>query len=96
MHVLLKTTFVALLLGTSVAASAWADKATAADCSSAARRTELEGGGIGTVTQVTRKTEFEGGGVGTVTAMTHKTESEGGGIGTANQPTRLAEAAPCK
>jgi hypothetical protein len=95
MHPLLKTTFVALLLGISAAASALADKATAMDCSSVARPTESEGSGVGSVDLSARKTESEGSGVGSVD-LARRTESEGSGVGSVSQSNRLAAATPCK
>jgi hypothetical protein len=96
MKLFLKATLVALSLGTAVAGSAMADNASAPGCPSAARQTEAEGGGVGSVGQVTRKTEAEGGGVGSVNAVTRKTEAEGGGVGSVGQATQMATAAPCR
>jgi hypothetical protein len=89
-------TFAALLLGTTVCASALADNPIATGCRPAVARAEAEGGGVGTVNNATRKAEAEGGGVGSVSAATRKAEAEGGGVGSVNQPTRLASALPCK
>jgi hypothetical protein len=90
MHVLLRATLVALLLGASVSASTWADNVAATGCGSAAKQTEAEGGGVGSQNLVTHKTESEGGGVGSANLKTRKT-----GAATADQPTNMAATAPC-
>ena len=63
MRLLTKTTFAALLLGTSLAAPVLADNAATAGCGMAAHRTDAEGGGWqpapGTAV---RRTDAEGGG----------------------------------
>jgi hypothetical protein len=96
MRVLLRAAFVACSLGTTLAGSAIANHAAAAGCTSVAKQTESEAGGVGSVGAVTRKTESEGGGVGSVNAVTRKTEAEGGGVGSVNQPTAMSAADPCR
>ena len=88
-------TFVALLFGTTICASALADNL-ATGCRPAVARAEAEGGGVGSVNSATRKAEAEGGGVGSISNATRKAEAEGGGVGSVNQPTRLASTQPCK
>jgi len=82
--------FAALLVSTTMAASAYA-AAPYTGCPAGFHRAESEGGGVGSVNAQTRKAESEGGGVGSVNAQTRKAESEGGGVGSVNARTRKAE-----
>jgi len=97
MRLLTKTTFAALLLGTSLAAPVLADNAATAGCGMAAHRTDAEGGGWqpapGTAV---RRTDAEGGGWQPAPGSARRTEADGAGVASGNQSTKLAEAAPCK
>jgi hypothetical protein len=91
--------FAALLLGSTIAASAMAQGNTSVGCPPGTQRAEAEGGGVGSETLRTRKAEAEGGGVGSETLRTRKAEAEGGGVGSENLKTRKAEAEapnPCR
>jgi hypothetical protein len=92
MRLLAATAFAALLLGTTVSMSAFADTAASTGCGSDAQRAESEGGGGGSAGNVTRKAEAEGGGVGSVGNVTRKAEAEGGGVGSVDNVTRKTEA----
>ncbi len=107
MQLLPRMAFAALLLGSTIAGSAFAAGPDSTGCAPGLQRAEQETGGVGTANQLTRKAESETGGVGTVNQLTRKAESETGGVGTVNQLTRKAEAetggvgqmasaAPCK
>ncbi len=91
MHLMTKTAFAALLLGSTMAGSAMAAPQAYVGCPGGYHRAEQEGGGVGSVTAATRKAEQEGGGVGSVTAATRKAEQEGGGVGSVTAATRKAE-----
>lgn len=79
----------ALLLGpiTAIPANAAADTG----CQPGVRHAETEGGGVGSVDNVTRKAETEAGGVGSVNNATRKAEAEPGGVG----GQRSTAATPC-
>ena len=84
MRLLQTTALAALLLGTTVSVSAFADTA---GCPPGTQKAESEGGGVGSVNLNTRKAEAEGGGVGSVNLATRKAESEGGGVGSVTEMT---------
>jgi hypothetical protein len=90
MRILPNVAFAALLLGSTVATSAFAASDTG--CPPGMHRAEAEGGGVGSTALSTRKAEAEGGGVGSTALSTRKAEAEGGGVGSANINTRKAEA----
>jgi hypothetical protein len=90
MHLVTKTAFAALLLGSTMAATALAAPAYTG-CPAGYHRAEQEGGGVGSVNAQTRRAEQEGGGVGSVNAATRRAEQEGGGVGSLNVNTRKAE-----
>ena len=71
MRLLTKMAFAALLLGTTISVSAFAQPG----CGPNVQRAESEGGGVATVNQATRKAESEGGGVATVNMATRKAEA---------------------
>jgi hypothetical protein len=83
--------FATLLLGSTLATSAYA-AAPYTGCPAGYHRAEAEGGGVGSVNLQTRRAESEGGGVGSVNLQTRRAESEGGGVGSVNLQTRKAEA----
>jgi len=87
MRFLTRTTFAALLLGTSLAGPVLADNAGTTGCGTAAHRTEAEGGGWqpapGTAA---RRTDAEGGGWQPAPGSARRTEASA----------KLAEATPCK
>jgi len=91
MRLLSKMTFAALLLGSTVAGSAFAATPDTTGCPPGLHRAESEGGGVGSVNAATHRAESEGGGVGSVNQATRRAESEGGGVGSVNQATRRAE-----
>jgi hypothetical protein len=91
MHLVTKTAFAALLLGSTVAVSAVAAQPYTG-CPAGFHRAESEAGGVGSVGAQTRKAESEAGGVGSVGAQTRKAESEAGGVGSVGAQTRKAEA----
>ena len=83
--------FATLLLGSTLATSAYA-AAPYTGCPAGYHRAEAEGGGVGSVNLRTRQAEAEGGGVGSVNNQTRRAEAEGGGVGSVNNQTRRAEA----
>ena len=91
MHLVTKTAFAALLLGSTVAVSAGSAQPYTG-CPAGYHRAESESGGVGSVGAQTRKAESESGGVGSVGAQTRKAESESGGVGSVGALTRKAEA----
>ncbi len=91
MRLLSRTAFAAALLGSTLAAPAFAASPDTTGCPPGLHRAEAEGGGVGSVNAATRKAEGEGGGVGSVNAATRKAEGEGGGVGSVNAATRKAE-----
>jgi hypothetical protein len=76
MRLLSRTAFAAVLLGSTLAAPAFALTPDTTDCPPGMHRAESEGGGVGSVNAATRKAESEGGGVGSVNAATRKAEAE--------------------
>ena len=88
MQLLPKMALAALLLGSTLAGTAFAANDTTG-CPPGTLKAESEGGGVGSVNLATRKAES--GGVGTVEMATRKAESEGGGVGSVNLATRKAE-----
>ena len=85
MQLLPKMALAALLLGSTLAGTAFAANDTTG-CPPGTQKAESEGGGVGSVNLATRKAESEGGGVGSVNLATRKAESE----------VQTAQASPCK
>jgi hypothetical protein len=91
MHLVTKTAFAALLLGSTVVASAMAAQSYTG-CPTGYHRAESEGSGAGSVNYAgagpARRAESEGSGVGSVNyagaGPAHKAESEGSGVGSVN------------
>ena len=90
MHALTKTAFAALLLGSTMAVSAFAAAPDSTGCPPGMHRAESEGSGVGTVDLAARKAESEGSGVGSVN-LARKAESEGSGVGSVNLGARKAD-----
>ena len=67
--------FLALLLSSTVATSAFAASPYTGCPGGFHRKAEAEGGGVGSVNASTRRAEQEGGGVGSLNAATRKAEA---------------------
>jgi hypothetical protein len=90
MHTAPMMAMAALLLGPITAVPTNAAPNTSG-CPPGVQHTETEGGGVGSVDNVTRKAEAGGGGVGSANNATHKAEAEAGGMGSQ----RSTSATPC-